>query len=93
MVQLLSVLVEDVAVPFDSWNPGSFVNVSHASVGQGLVDGTSLDEFVEVATDDDVGVTVLVENSVDEALETNELVNFGCITRLDSRQRWQLGRS
>ena len=56
---MLSVLVEDIAVSFNSWNSGSLVDVGQV-LGDGLVNRAGLGELVEVACNNDVGEGVLV---------------------------------
>lgn len=69
VVELLRVLVEDIAVSLVLGDLGGLVDVGEQA-GEGLVDRAGLDELVEVAGDDDVGKTALVEHSLDEALSS-----------------------
>lgn len=67
MVELLRVLVKDVAVSLDFRDLSCLVDVGKV-FGEGLVDGARLDELVEVTCNDDVGKRVLEENVFDETL-------------------------
>lgn len=67
MIQLLGVLVEDVSVSFDRVDAGNFVQFTEDTI-EWREDGTSLDEFVEVAGNNDVGCGVQFEEGLDERL-------------------------
>lgn len=68
VVQGLAVHVEEVGVAFVDGDLGNLVEVREAGlVGEDL-QGLNLDEVVEVAGSDDVGLGVLLEDLGDEAL-------------------------
>lgn len=67
VIQLLRVLIENVAISLNQRNSSNFIDVSqHCS--QGLEDRSRLQEFVEVAGDDDICIFIVSQDSPHEIL-------------------------
>ena len=67
LVESLRVLVEDVTVPLILWDISGDVNVGKVGVERS-VNRACLVELVEVTSNDDIGLRVFREDSLDEAL-------------------------
>lgn len=74
MVELLVVLVVNIAVALDGGNVGDLVDVGEQG-GEGFVYGARLDVLVEVASDDHACERVLLQDVPDKVLR--------CRVRLD----------
>lgn len=67
MVDLLRVLVENIAVPFNQRYPNGFINIGE-DVKHGLVCGTGLGELVIVSSNHEIGMWIFAEKGLRECL-------------------------
>ena len=69
MIQLLAIHIKEIRVSLQLWDSGHLVQIFQAGLGDEVFLRCNVRKFVKVATGDDFGVFVLLQDFGDEVLK------------------------